>query len=49
MTEIINIIAPFLDQNRYIFAFLGSLLEGANIMLACGFLYKLGVFKLWNV
>ncbi len=49
MTEIINTIIPFLNQNRYIFAFLGSLFEGLNIMLVCGFLYKLGIFKFWNI
>lgn len=49
MTELINTIAPFLYQHRYIFAFLGALTEGLNIMLLAGFLYKLGLFKFWNV
>lgn len=49
MPEIINTIAPFLHQHRYIFAFLGALFEGTNIMLLGGFLYKLGLFKFWNI
>ncbi len=49
MTEIINTITPFLHQHRYIFAFLGALFEGTNIMLLAGFLYKLGIFKFWNI
>ncbi len=49
MTEIIDTITPFLYQSRYVFAFLGSLLEGANIMLVCGFLYRLDLFKFWNI
>ncbi len=49
MTGIINTITPFLYQHRYIFVFLGALFEGTNIMLLGGFLYKLGIFKFWNV
>lgn len=47
--EFINTITPFLHQHRYIFAFLGALIEGTNIMLLGGFLYKLGIFKFWNI
>lgn len=47
--DIINTITPFLYQHRYIFAFLGALFEGTNIMLLGGFLYKLGLFKFWNI
>lgn len=49
MTGIIDTITPFLYEHRYIFAFLGALFEGTNIMLLAGFLYKLGIFKFWNV
>ncbi len=49
MSEIIQAITPFLQQHRYIFAFLGALCEGSGIMLLCGFLYKLGIFKFWNI
>lgn len=49
MNEIINTITPFLYAHRYIFAFLGALIEGTNIMLLGGFLYKLGIFKFWNI
>lgn len=49
MTGIIDTITPFLFEHRYIFAFLGALFEGTNIMLLAGFLYKLGIFKFWNV
>jgi len=45
--DFINTITPFLYQHRYIFAFLGALFEGTNIMLLSGFLYKLGLFKFW--
>lgn len=49
MSEIINTITPFFYAHRYVFAFLGALIEGTNIMLLGGFLYKLGVFKFWNI
>jgi len=49
MGEIIDTITPFFYQHRYIFVFLGALFEGTNIMLLAGFLYKLGLFKFWNV
>lgn len=49
MNELINIITPFLYQHRYLFAFLGALFEGTNIMLLGGLLYKLGIFKFWNI
>lgn len=49
MSEIINTITPFLYAHRYVFAFLGALIEGTNIMLLGGFLYKLGIFKFWNI
>ncbi len=49
MSEIINAITPFFYDHRYIFAFLGALTEGTNIMLLGGFLYKLGLFKFWNI
>lgn len=49
MSEFINTITPFLHHHRYIFAFLGALTEGTNIMLLSGFLYKLGIFKFLNV
>jgi len=49
VNTIIDTITPFLYQHRYIFAFLGAVLEGTNIMLLAGFLYRLGVFKFWNV
>ena len=49
MTELIDTITPFLYQHRYVFAFLGALTEGTNIMLLSGFLYKLGLFKFWNI
>ncbi len=47
--EIINTITPFFYEHRYIFAFVGALFEGNTIMLLCGFLYKLGIFKFWNI
>lgn len=47
--DILNTITPFLYQHRYIFAFLGALFEGANIMLLSGFLYRLGIFKFLNI
>ena len=49
MSALIDTITPFLYEHRYIFAFLGALFEGTNIMLLAGFLYKLGIFKFWNV
>lgn len=49
MSELIDAITPFLYQHRYIFAFLGALFEGTNIMLLGGLLYKLGMFKFWNI
>ncbi len=49
MSEIIDAITPFLYQNRYVFAFLGAIFEGTNIMLLGGFLQKLGLFKFWNI
>lgn len=49
MSEFISTITPFFHQHRYIFAFLGALFEGSNIMLLCGFLYKLGIFKFLNI
>ena len=49
MSEIIDLITPFFYEHRYIFAFLGALFEGTNIMLLGGFLYKLGLFKFWNI
>lgn len=49
MTELINTITPFLYEHRYVFAFLGGLSEGTNIMILGGFLYKLGLFKFWNI
>lgn len=49
MSALIDVITPFLYEHRYIFAFLGALFEGTNIMLLAGFLYKLGIFKFWNV
>jgi len=47
--DFVNIVTPFLYNHRYIFAFLGALFEGTNIMLLGGFLYKLGIFKFWNI
>ncbi len=47
--HVIDTISLFLYQHRYIFAFLGALLEGNVIMLLGGFLYKLGIFKFWGV
>jgi len=49
MSEFISTITPFLHQHRYIFAFLGALSEGSSIMLLCGFLHKLGIFKFLNI
>lgn len=49
MSGFIDAITPFLYAHRYIFAFLGALTEGTNIMLLGGFLYKLGLFKFWNI
>jgi len=49
MSEFISTITPFLHQHRYIFAFLGALFEGTSIMLLCGFLYKLDIFKFLNI
>lgn len=49
MTEILNIILSFFYEHRYIFAFLGSIFEGTNIMLLAGFLSKLSIFKFWNI
>lgn len=49
MHVIIDVITSFFYQHRYIFAFLGALFEGMNIMLLAGFLYKLGFFKFFNV
>ena len=49
MSGIIDLITPFFYEHRYIFAFLGALFEGTNIMLLGGFLYKLGLFKFWNI
>lgn len=49
MSELIDTITPFFYNHRYIFAFLGASLEGTNIMLLGGFLYKLGLFKFWNI
>ncbi len=45
----IDTITPFLYNHRHIFAFLGALFEGTNIMLLGGFLYKLGIFKFWKI
>lgn len=49
MSEFISTITPFLHHHRYIFAFLGAFFEGNSIMLLCGFLYKLGIFKFLNI
>ena len=49
MNELIDAITLFFYEHRYIFAFLGALSEGTNIMLLGGFLYKLGLFKFWNI
>lgn len=49
MSAFIDAITPFFYEHRYIFAFLGALFEGTNIMLLGGFLYKLGLFKFWNI
>jgi len=49
MSEFISTITPFLHHHRYIFAFLGALFEGSSIMLLCGFLHKLGIFKFLNI
>ncbi len=49
INTIVDTITPFLYQHRYIFAFLGAVFEGTNIMLLAGFLYRLEVFKFWNL
>lgn len=49
MTGVINTITPFLYDHRHVFVFLGALFEGTNIMLLGGFLYKLGLFKFWDI
>jgi membrane protein DedA with SNARE-associated domain len=49
MELIANPIANLLYEHRYIFAFLGALLEGTYIMILAGVLFKLGYFKFWGL
>jgi membrane protein DedA with SNARE-associated domain len=44
-----ELILDFFYQHRYIFAFLGALVEGNNIFIISGFLSKLQLFKFWNI
>lgn len=44
-----NSVLQLLYEHRYIFAFLGALLEGTFIMVISGVLFKLGYFNLWHL
>jgi membrane protein DedA with SNARE-associated domain len=49
MDIINNSVLRLLYEHRYIFAFLGALLEGTFIMVLSGVLFKLGYFNLWGL
>jgi membrane-associated protein len=46
MTPFLHHIIAWLESSKYILLFIGTILEGPVVMMASGFLYKLGSFNL---
>lgn len=49
MEIVVNSILNLLAEHRYIFAFLGALLEGAYSLILVGVLLKFGYFNFWGL
>lgn len=49
MDVVIDTLLNLLYEHRYIFIFVGAILEGAYIMVLAGVLLKLGFFNVWGL